>query len=58
MNEYQVWACAKIPQEDAYCQLGSLWLGQDGAMLRGMNYVGNHTMVKKGGGGICAKVTA
>ena len=35
-----------------------MWLGQDGTMLRGMNYVGNHTMGKKGDGGICAKVTA
>ena len=57
-NEYQLWACAKILQEDACCQLGSLWLSQDGAMLRGMNYVGNHTMGTKGDGGICAKVTA
>ena len=27
-------------------------------MLRGMNYVGNYTMGRKGVGGICAKVTA
>ena len=50
-NEYQLWACAKILQEDACWVLCGL-------AKRGMNYVGNHTMGKKGDGGICAKVTA